>query len=255
MTQSAQTPSLREWLQSGPFALGLSSGFFGFFAHSGMISVLEEEELFPARLSGSSAGALVAGAWASGVDAREIADVLLRMKREDFWDPFIGLGLLRGRRFRKKLESLLPVDDFKDCRWPLAVSTFDLLTRSTRVIDSGSLAKAIHAACAVPLMFQPVWMGLRPQFDGGLTDRHGIAAIEDGQRLFYHHLSSRSPWRRKNSAALRPPERANTVSLIIEGLPRVGPFRLPNGRDAYQKARRATYQALDSPVVDGIIRV
>jgi len=39
------TPTVREWLRERPFALGLSSGFFGFFAHAGLVSVLEDEGL------------------------------------------------------------------------------------------------------------------------------------------------------------------------------------------------------------------
>ena len=60
-------PTLEEWLREAPFALGMSSGFFGFFAHTGVVTVLEDEGLLPSRVSGSSAGALVGGAWAAGV--------------------------------------------------------------------------------------------------------------------------------------------------------------------------------------------
>src|SRR6266568_9273645 len=44
-------PTLRAWLAEAPFTLGLSSGFFGFFAHAGVVSVLEEEVCLP-RLPG-----------------------------------------------------------------------------------------------------------------------------------------------------------------------------------------------------------
>src|SRR5689334_8453056 len=102
-----RAPTLRQWLAEGPFALTLSSGFFGFFAHTGLMTALEDAGALPARLSGSSAGALVSGLWASGVDAPAIRDALLALRREDFWDPGFGLGLLRGRLFRERLEALL----------------------------------------------------------------------------------------------------------------------------------------------------
>ncbi|MGB1581430.1 MAG: patatin-like phospholipase family protein, partial [Nevskiales bacterium] len=66
MSSTKPTASLREWLSESAFGLTMSSGFFGFFAHSGMLSALEDEGLTPARLSGSSAGALTAALWASG---------------------------------------------------------------------------------------------------------------------------------------------------------------------------------------------
>jgi NTE family protein len=62
MTTSSP-PTLRAWLRERSFALGLSSGFFGFFAHPGLMSVLEEDDLLPARLAGSSADALISGLW------------------------------------------------------------------------------------------------------------------------------------------------------------------------------------------------
>ena len=98
------TPTLRQWLGERPFALTMSSGFFGFFAHAGLVSVLEDAGLLPARLSGSSAGALVAGIWASGVSATRIADELLALERAHFWDPAPGMGLLRGRLFEERLD-------------------------------------------------------------------------------------------------------------------------------------------------------
>jgi NTE family protein len=193
--------------------------------------------------------------WASGLPAGRIRDELLSLRRRDFWDPWPGPGLLRGRKFRRRLQALLPVDSFAACRWPLAVSTFDVLGRRTRVLDRGPLAPALHASCAVPVLFQPTWVGLRPCLDGGLSDRHGLAGMPSSGRLLYHHLASRSPWRSPDSPAMRLPARPDTVSLIIEGLPRSGPFRLEAGRDAYRRARDAAREALDRPVRDGEVRV
>ena len=249
----AQT--LRAWLLAEPFALGLSSGFFGFFAHAGMVSVLEDEGLVPNRVVGSSAGALVAGLWAAGLPAEHIGRELLTLQRRDFWDPWPGLGLLRGGRFRRRLEQLLPVERFDQCRWPLAMSTYDVLAGKTRVLNSGCLAQAIHASCAVPILFQPVWIKWRPHLDGGLSDRPGLDGLQGSGRLLYHHLASRSPWRRPSSPAMRLPERPNTVSLLIQRLPRSGPFRLQAGRQAFEHARRATLRALDRPVRDGLVRL
>src|SRR5580704_14638041 len=139
------SPTLREWLRERPFSLGLSSGFFGFFAHTGLMTVLEDEGLLPARLAGSSAGALVGGLWAAGVDGPRLRDELHVLRREHFWDPRPGLGLLRGRLFRERLEGLLPARTFADCRAPVAISVYDALSRETRVLASGALAPAIHA--------------------------------------------------------------------------------------------------------------
>ena len=62
--------TLRDWLAGKPFTLVMSSGFFGFFAHAGVVSVLEEQGLRPARIAGSSAGALVGAPLGRGDSCR-----------------------------------------------------------------------------------------------------------------------------------------------------------------------------------------
>lgn len=242
--------TFHEWLREGPFSLAMSSGFFGFFAHCGLMTVLEDEGLLPIRLSGSSAGALVAGAWASGLDAPVLARELMQLERAHFWDPYPGLGLLRGRLFRERLDSILPSARFEDCRAPVAVSVFDLLSRSTRVLNEGALAPAIHASCAVPLMFHPVRYDGRLLYDGGVLDRPGLAGMPLSERVLFHHLASKSPWR----TTLEMPRRAGMITLVIEDLPRSGPFKLDQGRRAFEAARKAAKAALSRPY-DEVIRV
>ncbi|HEY8075248.1 MAG TPA: patatin-like phospholipase family protein [Labilithrix sp.] len=232
--------NLRQYLAEAPFALAMSSGFFSFFAHTGFLSVLEEEGLVPARISGSSAGALVGGAWASGLSARELGRELCELERRDFWDPALGAGLLRGRLFRRRLESLLPAKRFETCRVPIAVSVFDVLARRTRVLESGDLPRAIHASCAVPFLFHPVWIEGRAYWDGGVRDRPGLVGMPAGERrVFFHHILSPSE---------RVPSREGMVTLVVEGLPRSGPFALDAGRRAYEVARQATRRALDREI-------
>jgi NTE family protein len=247
--------TLRDWLAEEPFTLTLSAGFFGFFAHCGLLAALDEAGLRPTRLSGASAGALVAGAWAAGVEVAQLRDELCRLRREDFWDPAPGPGLLRGRLFRRRLEQLLPVRSFEECRRPLAVSVFDLLSRRTRVRDRGELAPAIHASCAVPFLFQPVLLDGRPCLDGGTVDRHGLAGVLPSARVLYHHLASRSPWRLPGSASQRVPERPGLQALILDGLPRVDPFRLQRGPLALEAALRAARRALGLRLGAGPLRV
>ena len=240
-------PTLREWLGEEPFTLAMSSGFFGFFAHGGVLAVLEEEGLLPARVCGSSAGALVGGLWAAGVSARHICDELLALRRPHFWDVRPGLGLLRGALFRSRLEALVEGRTFEECRVPLAVSVFDLGALRTAVLRSGELATALHASCALPILFQPVRIGRRFYLDGGILDRPGLAGVAPGERLLYHHLPSRSPWRRRNSPALRLPTRPETQIVSVEGLPRPNPFRLERGAEAMRRAAEAMRRALSLP--------
>jgi NTE family protein len=244
-------PTLRDWLREAPFTLTLSSGFFGFFAHAGVVSVLEAEGLLPARICGSSAGALVGGLWGAGVPAALLREELFALRRAHFWDPGFGRGLLRGAKFRAQVERLLPVATFAETRWPVAFSAWDPAARATVVLRDGPLAPAIHASCAVPILFQPVRIDGRALVDGGVADRHGLAATAPGERVLYHHLTSRSPWRRKDDPALRVPVREGLRAVATDGVPRCGPFKLHRGPSAFEAGAAGMRAALDAPTAPG----
>jgi NTE family protein len=236
--------TLRDWLAEKPFTLVMSSGFFGFFAHAGVVSVLEDQGLRPARITGSSAGALVGALWGAGVPAAQICEELLGLRREHFWDLRPGLGLLGGRKFRALLERNLPVRTFEEAPVALALSVWDVLARRTVVLERGPLAPAIHASCALPLLFHPVRLDGRLYADGGIADRPGLAGVSTADRVLYHHLTSRSPWRRRASRALRVPDRHGLEAIALQGIPRLGPFRLALGREAMDRAADGARRAL-----------
>jgi NTE family protein len=250
-----QASTLRDWLDEGPFTLAMSAGFFGFYAHSGLLAALEEAGKLPESVSGASAGALVGGLWASGLDAADLWRELERLRRDDFWDPAPGFGLLRGRRFRARLEEILPVGEFDACRAPASISVYDVYSRTTKVLSSGPLAPAIQASCTLPGLFHPTWHAGRPLLDGGILDRAGLAGVNPGTRVLHHHLASRSPWRGRNSKALDTPNGPKLVCVVLEGLPRAGPFRLMNGVRALSAAKNAMRRALAAPIDGGVVRV
>jgi NTE family protein len=246
--------TLGDWLAEAPFGLVMSSGFFAFFAHTGVLQALAERGLSPSHVAGSSAGALVTGAFAAGLDPGELAAVLTGLARGDFWDPRPGAGLLAGKKFDAILRRILPVTSFERCRLEARISVYDVLRRRTAVRERGDLVDAIRASCAVPLMFHPVWIEGRPYLDGGILDRPGLSGVPAG-RVFFHHIVSRSPWRPPNWPGLLPPRREQLVTLAIDELPRSGPFRLEAGQRALIAAREAARRALDLPVGDSVVRL
>ncbi|MDQ3368011.1 MAG: patatin-like phospholipase family protein, partial [Myxococcota bacterium] len=191
---------------------------------------------------------------AAGASPAALADVLLRLERADFWDPAPGAGLLAGKKFDRLLRQMLPITAIEACPIPVKVSVFDIYARKTTVLTSGDLADAIRASCAVPAMFQPVWIAGRPYWDGGILDRAGVAGVPTG-RVLFHHLVARPPWRWTGAGALTLPQRPDLVSLVLDDLPRSNPFRLDAGRRAMELARAATERALDRPLAGSIVRV
>lgn len=249
---------LRDWLNAEPFTLTLGSGFFGFFAHAGVLSALVEHGHEPARLTGASSGALVAGCYASGLSLAQLQNLLFTLEREDFWDPGWGFGLLKGEKFRAQMRSTLPAQSFVEARLPLRLSVYNYRSRQTEIWaglnsnDAGSdpteLSDAIYASCALPLLFQPLHKNGLRYGDGGIKDRPALAGVAVNERVLIHHLASKSPWRRANDPALIPPQRGNGVTLVVDDLQRTSPFKLHTGRRAFAQAYRATTAALGWPV-------
>lgn len=239
----AQT-SLAQWLETEPFHLSMSSGFFSFFAHLGFISVLEQRGLRPKSISGSSAGALIGSLWASGLNSQALAEEVFKLKKSDFWDPGLGLGLLKGEKFRHKIRQLSPISRIEDCPIPLSLSVYNTSNKSTEVRRQGELADVLYASCAVPILFQPIKIDGQRFADGGIKDRSALAGVQSGERVFYHHIASRSPWRKKNDPALQVPQRDNQVSLSLQNLQRSGPNKLDLGPQIFKQAQQLTERAL-----------
>ena len=119
-------------------------------------------------------------------------------------------------------------------------------------MNEGEIATAICASCAVPFLFRPVRIDGRSYLDGGILDRPGLAGMPDGERLLYHHIASRSPWRASRWQGREPlPARPGMLTFMLDVLPRSGPFALGEGRKAYRVAREATKRALDQRIGGG----
>lgn len=242
----------RDWLAAQPFTLALSAGFFGFFAHTGVLRAIEEAGLVPRRIVGVSAGALAGGLWASGMPAAAIEEELVRLRRVDFWDPGLPLGgLLKGEKFAAKLRELLDgrgVGEVEQCRVGFAAVVYDVGSRRVRAVDRGALGPAIQASCTVPLMFRPLRHEGRLLLDGGVADRLGLCAIAPGERTMHHALRSNSPWRGLRPAPMDElSETPGRKVLVVDGLPKVSPFRLDAGPGALRRAYAATSRWLAAP--------
>jgi predicted acylesterase/phospholipase RssA len=168
--------SLAGGLAGRRVGLALASGFFGFYHHVGVLRALVERGVRPVRVTGNSAGALVAALYAAGREPEGIRDELLAIRRRDFWDPHFpfgpdGFGLLAGHRFASRLSAVLPVHSFEACRVPVAVGAFDIDDGRVRHLGRGALIPAVLASCAVPYLFPPVRIDGRRLWDGGLGEK------------------------------------------------------------------------------------
>ena len=142
--------------------------------------------------------ALIGGIWGSGTKIGAVTDFLFALERNDFWDPAVGAGLLKGQRFDDVLTPLLGCQRIEDCTVPLHITAFKLYPMETHYLNRGPLSDAIRASCAFPGLFHPVRFEGARYLDGGIRDRSSLGAIEDDSPTLYHHLPSRSRFRRQS---------------------------------------------------------
>jgi NTE family protein len=190
----------------GRVAVVFSSGFFGFFAHAGVLSALRTLSIDPIGYAGTSSGAIVAAMAASGMDDEAIRKLLFNLAKEDFWDPipfgslirqglkgFKGTrGYLRGEGFARLLSGL-PVKRIENCPKPLAVSATNLTDRKETVFTDGDLVKAVQASGVVPILFEPVNISGTLYLDGGIVNKAPVKTAVDlwaPETIIVHYIAS-----------------------------------------------------------------
>lgn len=167
--------------------LALGGGGAKGLAHIPMLETLDELDIRPYRIAGSSIGAVIGAAYAAGLSATAIRaqveqflpdeddDRLFKLPKSlrwlDFIDPgFGGNGLLDSSDFIEWLGELLPVRNFEELKYPLQVVAADLQSGREVIFRSGALLPAIKASMAVPGVFPPVEIDGHTLVDGGLAN-------------------------------------------------------------------------------------
>lgn len=151
--------------------LALGGGFARGLAHIGALSVLEENQIPIHCITGVSAGAIVAAAYASGATPQEIAEAGSAMRFTDVARWTIGrMGIAGSERMEHFLRKLLKCYSFEKMRIPLGVVATDVVTGEAVVFrDHGDVLLPIRASCSYPGLFQPVRCGDRLLVDGAIS--------------------------------------------------------------------------------------
>jgi NTE family protein len=165
-------------------ALVLGGGGLKGFAHIGVLQALAEAGVRPSLYAGTSIGALVAAAVASGMEVSAMADRATRLQRRDLFRlNHVGMLLERrrtssiyaGEPLRALCEGNVPACTFDRLPVPVLVNTVDV-ERGTQVVwglpglRDVPVCDAVYASCALPGFFPPGAVGGRLCIDGGTID-------------------------------------------------------------------------------------
>ena len=151
--------------------IALGGGFARGMAHIGALRVLEQNGVPIHCITGVSAGAIVAAAYASGATPDEIGVAGSSMRFADVarWSIH-RMGFAGSERMERFLRKLLKAYTFEKMRIPLGVVATDVVTGEPMIFrDQGDVLLPIRASCSYPGLFQPVRCGNRMLVDGAIS--------------------------------------------------------------------------------------
>lgn len=187
------------------FGLALGGGAAKGFAHLGVLKVLEDAQIIPDIIVGTSMGALIGAiySWKGNID--ETREHFKRFLESEYYDRktyqkfkeidrkepegvwvalkhLITKGVIYGKSiaarsvlspedYEEDLKILVPITDFNKLKIPFGCITSDLISGDEVLITSGNLRKAVMASCAIPGVYSPVITRDRFLVDGGSTNK------------------------------------------------------------------------------------
>lgn len=162
------------------FVLG-SGGARG-VAHIGFIKAMEEADIKPCCISGSSAGSIVGACVAMGMSADEIMNEVRNLKVSEvlFGVPnFNRSGLFSTRGIHRKLNSFFRRKRMYDLNIDFCCVATNLSKGEEKVFSGISfVVPSVVASSCIPALFEPEVIAGVQYVDGGVVSRLPIEAIK-----------------------------------------------------------------------------
>lgn len=159
-------------MKHGSIGLVLGSGSARGWAHIGVLRALSDAGIEPDFICGSSIGALVGAAYASGnLDALE-----QWVRALTFWDVVrlmdvkLEGGLIEGASLMASFHDKIFNSEIGQTDVPFAAVATDLESGQEVWLQEGGLLAAVRASIALPGLFSPVRIDDRWLVDGGLVN-------------------------------------------------------------------------------------
>lgn len=147
-------------------------------AHIGVLAAVEQEYEI-SGIIGTSMGAIVGAMYALGKSPAEILNYALDFSSIDVFHPldldFTLSGIYDGKASLKQFGKWTDKQDISSGRIPFIAVAYDLLSRSTILIDKGQYAKAMRASSSLPYIYAPFSYGSYLFVDGGIEHPLPIA--------------------------------------------------------------------------------
>jgi NTE family protein len=160
--------------------LALGSGSARGLAHLGVIRALEEAGIEISFVAGTSIGALIGAAYASGrLDAMVSTFQEFNWKKTTaFFDVvFPKSGLIDGAKVGELVRTHINSEVIESLPIPFCAVATDIQTGEEVVISQGDVIEAVRASISVPGIFTPVRSNGRLLVDGGLVNPVPVSVV------------------------------------------------------------------------------
>lgn len=229
-------------------ALALSGGGARGLSQIGVLKSLEENNIVPDMIVGTSIGAIVGGLYSSGYSTDELDSItksidwksklsfsekyqreflFLEQKKTldkglftvslDGLKPVLPTSLSSGNQITQILNVLLlnakfrPLKNFYDLKIPFIAVATNLDNGKRVMLDSGNITESIKASFTFPLLYSPTEINGSELVDGGLTANIPVEPAKKLGADFVIAINSTSPL--KSFEELKDP--INTADQII----------------------------------------
>jgi NTE family protein len=164
-------------------------------AQIGVLKALEAAGIKIDCLAGTSAGAIIAAAYASGLSVPRIEEIGINTS----WGELFSFrpsrkGLVSSGPIERYIHNYLKVGTFEELKKPLAVVATDICSGEEVIFTRGPLDKAVRASCSIPGIYSPVELEGRQLVDGGMAENVPVKALKSlgadviiAVNLFGHH--------------------------------------------------------------------
>ncbi|MFT4092216.1 MAG: patatin-like phospholipase family protein [Niabella sp.] len=159
--------------------LALSGGGLRGIAHLGILKALEERDLAPAIISGSSSGAIIGAFYASGYKPDELMEIVSKLS---FFSPralrFSTSALFDRQILLKIFRHYFPDNTFASLKLPLYITATDIVSGQPVYLNNGPLDEALMASASIPFVFPVTKIEDRFFLDGGIVNNLPIEPIQ-----------------------------------------------------------------------------
>lgn len=176
------TLSIKE-LQKKPFSLVLSGGSAFGLSHIGILKYLDEQEIKPQEIIGTSMGAIIAAFYAMGKTAKEIEEIMSSINILSLLRFNLNSGsLLSHKSIQKELRKYYGDITIAMLPMELKIASTDAATGEPVLFDKSSPERLIDILCttfSIPVIFPPFELESNLYYDGFLSSNLPLDATSE----------------------------------------------------------------------------